>query len=364
MYNNLHEQAAPRFTIGQTDGVEEYVLSALQETCQRNRLCEDVTSELRCRFLQSLRAVMPTIGEKSRSVGVTEPIAESRDIFNALGDHFVSHDSVLHGGEHFEQAQEHLKGGGNVLLVQNHQSGADNLLMETLLRRAYGDDIVQDWAYMSGHAVNIYAIPLIMTSGLRRFQIFSAKYQSMAASGGQIMQETGADAAEMNRQNNRAMRALLRYATEGGKTVVLYPEGGRGDEAMVRIEPKTTAVPYLMTKNDIPLMILPTFVSGTRNILPVTRSDNEYNEFIQNARVGAGSMTVGAPVPWTDIVGFAEDRSVIDRYVQNGMVDGDIGDKSITRVIAADTIGHLIARLAPDEQARGPYQDEKLCQFA
>ena len=348
----------PKFGAGEIEGVEPYLKDAIGRFCEREGIVNTDRHRLTELFLNSLKANSPIL-QQHQGVGVTEVIPEGRQLINRLCDILVRPDSNLYGAEHYKTAQDHVDQGGNVLLVQNHRSGADSLVMEAVIRRTFGDHCTDDWAYMSGHAVNLYAMPLLISSGLKRFPIFSVKYQNAAATGDLPMQDTGCDHQAMTQQNLKAMKALRQHTAQGGRMVVLYPEGGRGNNSMKRVQPETVCVAEVMAKSCHPLLVLPTYVDGATSILPVARNDNEYNQFIERCHTGSANMTIGSPVPYPDLVSFAEDETNINQYTEGGFsMDG-----SIQRSIIADVIAGRIADLAPSDDQRGPYGTKGLRSF-
>ena len=313
--------------------VEEYVQTALPEFCQRLRLDAATTDSLKSLGLASLRAATAII-ETSCNSGEVAPLQEARQFWLKLCEVLVSDDSRLIGEHHLQTAKNHMQEGGNVLLIQNHRSGADTLLLEAMVNRHFGYDITADWAYMSGHAVNLFLLPLMFTAAVRRFQIFSAKYQSTGLPG-------MATAQAMSIQNTKALTSLSKYCREGGKLVGLYPEGGRGETCMKRGESKTSCIFKLMARSNRPLLILPTYVDGSPSILPVVRGNNEYNEVFVHARIGTGALSIGTPMAWADLEEIA--HAISSRFNQSP--EQSICDAGLA----------LVAQLAPNEEQRGPY---------
>ncbi|MCE9643049.1 MAG: 1-acyl-sn-glycerol-3-phosphate acyltransferase [Candidatus Andersenbacteria bacterium] len=329
-----HHAEHPVFGKCQVTGVKEYVQRALPEFCQRlglNSTTSKTLESLGCASLQAAAAMIET----SCMLGEVAPLKESREFWLKLGQVLVGHGSMLVGEDYLQAAMNHLQSGGNVLLIQNHRSGADTLLMEALVNQYFGYDATADWAYMSGHAVNLFLLPLMFTAAVRRFQIFSAKYQSTGLPG-------MADATTMGIQNVKALTSLSRYCRQGGKLVGLYPEGGRGETCMKRGESKTSCIFKLMAHNSTSLLILPTYVDGSASILPVVRGSNEYNEVFMHARVGTGTLSIGKPIPWEALEQAAKEMS--DRL--NQPCEQSICDAGLA----------LVAQLAPNAEQRGPYE--------
>ena len=341
----------PTFGIGETTGVREYVEQATLALCGRLGVSQQQEEEILRLALESIDASI-SLMVTSLTAGMVEATPQARAFWNAIGEIMVSEDSKLVGLENLVAALEEMKKGKNILVIQNHRSGADTMVMEILVNRALGTDVVTKWAYMSGHAVNLYLIPLMFTLAMRRFQIFSVKYRS----GGLI----GSSDAAMARQNTRAMMALRRYCATGGKLIAFYPEGGRGETGMKLGEPRTVCVPQIMHRaSDRGLVILPTYVDGATNVLPVHRGDNEYNEIFVHAQRGTATLTVGHPVSWEDI----QPSDEVVRGIPDSYRNGDMGnepDDAIYKSLVVDTMLGLVANLAPNDQKRGPYASPEM----
>lgn len=255
--------------------------------------------------------------------GMVEPTIEGQMLLTMLGEKLIGDDSHLINAHHIETALEYIRGGANVLMVQNHTSGADTFGWHVLVNRYFPNNVANDFAYISGHIVNIYPIPLILTSGLRRFQIFSTRYKG-------ISNEIGFCEEEMKKQNQRALLSLKSFTSQGGKLVGLYPEGGRGDNALKFGDPNTAIIPKIMgTKKD--LFIFPTYVQGATTILPVHRGPHEYDNFLRYVRPGKLTITCGELIPWGAIK--SDDNNVIHEHIMRS-----------------------IAALAPNESEKGVWR--------
>ncbi len=291
--------------------------------------------------MASAQACIPLMTQDNLEAGMTQAVPAVRDFWNLAGDTLVNQESRVVGMDNMKLALEHMGRGGNVLMVQNHRSGADTMVFETLVRRALGRDVCKDWAYMSGHAVNLYLIPLMFCGGMNRFQIFSAKYLSAGLN--------GVDEVAMNAQNQRAMMSLRRHVKGGGRLVGFYPEGGRGDGCMKLGEPKTSCIPKIMASaSKAELLVLPTYVCDASNILNPVRGINEYNEIFVNSRPGTASLVIGEPVPWGDICVLNCEHETV---------------RGAWNVHVNNTLLALVARLGPPEE-RGPHDPsivEELC---
>jgi hypothetical protein len=275
-------------------------------------------------FLQSLKASLEKIGI-GNCAGYVESIPEGQALLDAISQNLVLPDSCIEEKHYFKEALEFCRQGGNVLLVQNHTSGADTLATYTLLNRAF-DDIAKEFWWMSGHVVNLYPIPLMISSAVNRFQIFSVKYQSLTAKDG-----GDSDCGKwMKEQNARALRAVIEKTSGGGKFVVLYAEGGRGEHGLIKGVAETMCIPKAMSVKR-KVMILPTYVHNAPSILPIVRSDDEFSQFLKYVTKGTVNLRIGQPYMWDILHGMSDKQSQVD------MIMG------------------TIAKMAPSKTLRGAY---------
>lgn len=324
--------SSPRFSVGESTAVITYLDEALPLFCEEIGVLTQDREHLISTALASAQASVKLMDPKFLSATLALPLPEARRFWNLIGDTLVSNDSEIAGVQHLQTALDYCKSGGNVVVVQNHRSGADTLVFETLIRRAFGNDICASFAYMSGHAVNLYLLPLMFCAALYRFQIFSVKTM--------IQGVFGVSPGDMRAQNVRTMRELARYAGSGGKILAYYPEGGRGDHCMKVGEPKTSCIPNLVSEaHNRKLLILPTYVNGAQSILPAVRGPHEYSEVFVHARKGTAHLNIGKPIPWNAITKLSSEL----------LTGSDPWNKKIN-----DTLLTLVARLGPIEQA-GPY---------
>lgn len=309
------------FGVGVTTGVREYVLAQILGLCQR--LCVSDPCSLQ-QLLEAALEANQAVMSCNLTKPLIDPVPESRRLWDFVGLQAVSPESQLIGREHVAHALSFLERGGNVLVVQNHTSGADTLVWDQLVNRAFPGEPAREFTYMAGHVVNLFLIPLLISAAVRRCQIFSTKYKGLS-------EAVGITADAMTTCNRRAIVALGKFCANGGRCIVLYPEGGRGDGALKDGDPKTAKIPRIMaTQSSRGLLVLPTYVSGATSILPVVRDPNEFNQYLEWAKHGTATVTCGQPVSWEQI----HDK------------DEEIVHSRIMRLIAA---------LAPNEAAKGPW---------
>lgn len=278
----------PTFGIG--DGGQE-VLDYAQEAVIR--LCERLGIDrepLATVFMDALRANAATLGATLSSPYVPA-VRESRRLLELIEHYLVGGVRTI-GLEHTRMALELLQHGHTVLLVSNHTSGADSLVLDYVVNSHFGHDTTASWTYMSGHAVNLFLMPLVVSAGVNRIQIFSAKYAGMA---------DAATRAAWRAHNVASMRQVASLGNKGGQMLVLYPEGGRGENGVLLPgEPMTMGIPQLLAKHSPgELYVLPSYVEAT-DILPVWRDPYEFNAFLELARRGTATLSFGAPLHWSE----------------------------------------------------------------
>ncbi len=123
-------------------------------------------------------------------------------------------------------------------------------------------------------------------------------------------------------------------------------------------EPRTVCIPQVMHRSsDRGLMILPTYVHGATNVLPVHRGENEYNEIFVHAQRGTASLTIGKPIAW-ECLQPNDDllREAADSH-RDGALRGQPLD-AVYQAVMVDIMLGMVADLAPDDRERGPYAAE------
>ena len=331
----------PTFAASETTAVIEYANSELWNLGSRLGLDAGQNRILHDLFMDALQVNAVRMTECLEQPFV-EAIPESRALFTLLEKLMIENVETA-GLENLAEAIRFMQMGGNVLLVSNHTSGADTLVLDCVANAMF-PDTTRDWIYMAGHVVNYFLLPLAVTGGVNRVQIFSAKYCAQA----------GQEVVQRMRENNaRALMSIGPRIMAGGRCVVLYPEGGRGNGALLEGEPRTMKIPQLMEMvSPKGLMVLPSYVEAT-GILPVARGENEFNEFLSRGQRGRATLKFGPGMMWREL---QPTKTEIQRYLTNN-VHRCSGDPSFAlKQWLLLRIMRMIANLAPPE-ARGPYTE-------
>lgn len=324
------------FVAGETDRVVEYADREIWALGARLGLDSATQATLHETFMAALRVNAARM-QDCLEAPLVESVSESRDLFALLGRLMIA-GVDLSGIEHMARALKFMAEGGNVLLLSNHTSGADTLVLEHVVNTHFAD-ATRSWLYMAGHVVNLYLLPVACSSGVTRVQIFSTKYCAAASDEAR---------RRMHRNNARALLSLAPRATKGGTCVVLYPEGGRGNGALLEGDPKVMKIAQILSgASPNGLMILPSYVEATE-ILPVVRGDNEFNEFLEYGRRGSATLRFGAGAMWNDL---QPDPGSVHEVASHRGVDSGV---ALKQLLHQRCMG-MIASLAP-EGARGPHE--------
>lgn len=308
----------------------------VRRLCDKEALAPDETARIWSLFRGSILA------NSKRFPGcINDPcvaaLPESRTLLREMSALLISGDSYVGGMDHVQSAVDFMADGGNVLLVSNHTSGADTLVLEHSIQKALGANVTDDWYYMAGHVVNQNLLPLSVSSGVNRIQIFSVKY---------VTEGDEAQAKLMSARNHQAIQAMVGKVMDGGRCIVLYPEGGRGENGVMKLgEPRTMKIPELMSMfSPKGLMILPSHVEAT-DILLVVRGPNEFQEGISHIRRGRSSLNFGQPQMWNDLQ--PSEGELADFITQNSSYAGASVSNATKGFLIKRTMG-LIAAAVPN----------------
>ena len=128
----------------------------------------------------------------------------------------VNKSKVL-GNENLQQAMEQLQHGENVVILANHQSEADPQVVSVCLELAGYEQQAADMVYIAGHKVTTDALAIPFSMGRNLICIHSKKHISADAETKPLKQ----------RQNLKAMSAMLKSMKKGGALLWVAPSGGR-----------------------------------------------------------------------------------------------------------------------------------------
>ena len=125
--------------------------------------------------------------------------------------------SVVLGQDNLEKAMEQLGNGDNVIFFANHQSEADPQVVSVMLEKAgYGEQAAQ-CTYVAGHKVTTDPLAIPFSMGRNLICIHSKKHISVDPD----------TKPQKQRQNLKAMSAMLKKFKKGGCLLWVAPSGGR-----------------------------------------------------------------------------------------------------------------------------------------
>lgn len=125
--------------------------------------------------------------------------------------------SQVLGKDNLQQAMEQLQRGENVVLLANHQSEADPQVVSVCLELAGYAQQAAEMVYIAGHKVTTDALAIPFSMGRNLICIHSKKHINADAETKPLKQ----------RQNLKAMSAMLKSFKQGGTLLWVAPSGGR-----------------------------------------------------------------------------------------------------------------------------------------
>jgi glycerol-3-phosphate O-acyltransferase len=126
-------------------------------------------------------------------------------------------ESQVLGKDNLQQAVEQLQRGENVVLLANHQSEADPQVVSVCLELAGYAQQAADMVYVAGHKVTTDALAIPFSMGRNLICIHSKKHINADAETKPLKQK----------QNLKAMSAMLKSFKKGGTLLWVAPSGGR-----------------------------------------------------------------------------------------------------------------------------------------
>jgi glycerol-3-phosphate O-acyltransferase len=125
--------------------------------------------------------------------------------------------SVVLGHDNLKQAMEQLANGDNVIFFANHQSEADPQVVSCLMDKAGYGEQAANMVYVAGHKVTTDPLAIPFSMGRNLICIHSKKHINADPD----------TKPEKQRQNLKAMSAMLEKFKQGGCLLWVAPSGGR-----------------------------------------------------------------------------------------------------------------------------------------
>jgi len=125
--------------------------------------------------------------------------------------------SVVLGRENLDKAMEQLDNGDNVIFFANHQSEADPQVVSVMLEQAGYGKQAEECTYIAGHKVTTDPLAIPFSMGRNLICIHSKKH----------INSNPDLKPQKQRQNLKAMSAMLKKFVKGGCLLWVAPSGGR-----------------------------------------------------------------------------------------------------------------------------------------
>jgi glycerol-3-phosphate O-acyltransferase len=138
------------------------------------------------------------------------------DFFSSCMDLTSPEINVL-GRDNLQQALAQVAAGENVVFLANHQSEADPQVVSACLSLAGHEQAAADMTYVAGHKVTTDPLAIPFSMGRNLICIHSKKHIDADPETKPVKQK----------QNLKAMNALLQQFKDGGALVWVAPSGGR-----------------------------------------------------------------------------------------------------------------------------------------
>jgi glycerol-3-phosphate O-acyltransferase len=126
-------------------------------------------------------------------------------------------ESIVLGQDNLQQAMQQLANGDNVIFFANHQSEADPQVVSCLMEKAGYGEQAANMVYVAGHKVTTDPLAIPFSMGRNLICIHSKKHINADPD----------TKSEKQRQNLKAMSAMLDKFKQGGCLLWVAPSGGR-----------------------------------------------------------------------------------------------------------------------------------------
>lgn len=171
--------------------------------------------------------------------------------------------SQVEGEENMTAINDILAQNENVILFANHQIEADPQVLFLLLEETE-HHFIKDTIFVAGGRVLSDPLAAPFSRGINLLSVFSKKY----------FESYPEKLTEMREHNNKTIRTISQLLDEGGKSILVFPSGGRDrpdENGVVQVapfDPQSTELFYLLGKKaKVATHFFPLALS-THDILP------------------------------------------------------------------------------------------------
>jgi glycerol-3-phosphate O-acyltransferase len=219
--------------------------------------------------------------------------------------------NVLGATTHLVQIQEQLLAGDNVVLFANHQSEADPQVVSACLELAGFEQIASKLIFVAGHKVTTDPLAIPFSMGRNLLCIHSKKH----------IDADPETKPTKQKQNLKAMNALLSMLKVGGTIIWVAPSGGRdrrnvetGTVPIAPFDSKTIDMFRLMGNKSKKPTHYYTFAMVSYDLCPPPDTIEAVAGENRNVRFSPVGMAIGAEL---ESVGGLETRQTFCMTAQN-----------------------------------------------
>jgi glycerol-3-phosphate O-acyltransferase len=216
------------------------------------------------------------------------------DFFRSCMDLASVETNVLGADTHLQRAMDQVAAGENVVFLANHQSEADPQVVSACLELAGFGPQAADMIYVAGHKVTTDPLAIPFSMGRNLICIHSKKHIDADPETKPVKQ----------RQNLKAMNALLSSLKTGGACIWVAPSGGRdrrnvetGHVPIAPFDSKTIDMFRLMgNKSKVPTHYY-TFAMVSYDLCPPPDTVDAGTGETRNVRFAPVGVAIGPELP-------------------------------------------------------------------
>lgn len=171
--------------------------------------------------------------------------------------------STIAGEENLTHMEQLVAKGENIILFANHQIEADPQVLYLMLEKNHLN-LIKNTIFVAGARVLTDPVAAPFSRGFNLLSVFSKRY----------FQAHPEKVPEMREHNNNTIRIISQLLNEGGKSILIFPAGGRdrpdanGVVQVSPFDPQSTELLYLLgRRSKVETHFFPVALS-THDILP------------------------------------------------------------------------------------------------
>ena len=265
-----HELRSPDVYGGEFDSLLKRILVPIgfKKMIDGLEIDDELKARLKQTFVESLAQAKVTPQNKSGYQPHTE--TSKRYIEAAKTALIDSKNSRFSYPISFSELKKELDAGANIILVANHKSGgADGLALYAAVEHANPQKDFHQHLLTITAKMQKFPVREAAMNGFDRICVYTDKQLSgeFDKRGSYVTLDEG------KKHNIRAIKSLITQARDGGRLVLLFPEGGVNPEGLGKIPKSSGQIIEAINKNSLKgCIIYPVYIDGTQDIFSSFRS--------------------------------------------------------------------------------------------